>query len=79
LEKSHSLSIHRARAGEWNKVLEKVSRIGRSRIWNASQLCNILYTLFSVENESFDSDRLVALDKRWHRILHKEEEKKAAA
>ena len=79
LEKSHSLSIHRGRVREWNEVLEKVSRIGRSRIWNASQLCNILYTLFSVENESFDSDRLVALDKRWHRILHKEEEKKAAA
>ncbi len=78
-EGSHTLTIHRQRAAEWNKVIEHVSRIPRGRTWNAPQLCNILYTLFTVENESCDVDSLVEQDSRWHELFHSGEEKKEAA
>ena len=63
----------------WNDVLAKVSQIGKSKTWNAPQLCNILYTLFAVENEHVEADSLCALDELWHGWFHPVEEIKEAA
>ena len=79
LKVSHNLTIRRNRASHWNDVLAKVSQIGKSKTWNAPQLCNILYTLFAVENEHVEADSLCALDELWHGWFHPVEEIKEAA
>ena len=50
----------------FDDILGKVSEISAGKTWNADQLCNILYTVFAVENEVIDLDNLVALDKLWY-------------
>ena len=76
---THNLSVHRNRASEWDRLVRKVSRVSKSNAYNTPQLCNILYTLFTVENENFDPTLLVKTDRLWHGWLHPGEPCKEAA
>jgi hypothetical protein len=58
----------------FNEILGKVSEISSGKTWNADQLCNILYTVFAVENEVIDLDNLVALDDLWYSWFRPAEE-----
>ena len=76
---THNLSVHRNRASEWDRLVRKVSRVSKGNAYNTPQLCNILYTLFAVENENFDPTLLVKTDRLWHGLLHPGEPCKEAA
>ena len=66
---SHNFSQSRARAGDWDKLQKVILKLKESASPDQTDLGNLLYTLYWVENEQFDPRSLVQLDTRWKRMF----------
>ena len=66
---SHNFSQSRARAGDWDKLQEVILKLKDGGSPGQTDLGNLLYTLYWVENEQFDPGALVELDARWKRLF----------
>jgi len=59
-----TIEMRRDRMTEWNAVSRQVSRLAKGDARDV-QLANILLTLMASENQVFDADELVELDRAW--------------
>jgi MoxR-like ATPase len=63
-EETLTFQTQRSRMPEWQAVLRRAQDLARGEAGDA-QLANILLTLFATEQERFDVDELIALDREW--------------
>ena len=61
--------VHRGRAGHWDRVLAAVTALQRAGDRDAPEIGNLLYTLFAVEKEAFEPERVVARFKAWRDLF----------
>ena len=74
----HQLNIPRSQASAWDRLVAAVNRIRRERGDDWLELCNLLYTLFVVENERFDPDKLIEKDTVFEEMFHGKNVRQAA-
>jgi MoxR-like ATPase len=67
-EESLTFQIPRSRMPEWNAVVERVRALARGSAGDV-QLANILLTVTAVEQQTFDVDELLALDRQWQAMF----------
>jgi len=68
-KEEHQHYIPRGQARGWDQLLAAISQLQREGHPGATQLGNILYTLFVVENERFDPNALVERDLVWQSLF----------
>jgi len=67
-EEKLTFQTQRNRMPEWQAVLKRAQDLARGEAGDA-QLANILLTLFATEQERFDVDELIALDREWQALF----------
>ncbi len=77
-EEEHTVVTPRSRAAQWDRVLEAIVRLERTGDDDHALLGNLLYTLFTVENEDFDAVELIEIFTQWRRIIEDRREEAAA-
>jgi MoxR-like ATPase len=63
------VAVHRSRAGAWDRVLAAVSALRRTGDPQAPEIGNLLYTLFAVEKEAFEPERVVDRFRAWRDLF----------
>jgi len=62
---THQVRTYRSRSGQWNEILKAIRKLQKGARPESEQFSNILYTLFAVEQESFDPWHLIETDQLW--------------
>ncbi len=62
---THQVRTYRSRSGQWNEILKAIRKLQKGAHPESEQFSNILYTLFAVEQESFDPWHLIETDQLW--------------
>jgi MoxR-like ATPase len=67
-EESLTFQMPRNRMPEWQAILKRAQELARGGP-NDAQLANILLTLAAAEQQWFDADELIALDREWQALF----------
>ena len=66
---NHNCEFHRNKAREWDKINASISALKMSKHPHAKHLGNIFYTLFVVDEQHFDPDKLIVSHGDWNDLF----------
>lgn len=69
----------RQKAGEWDALQKTILKLKDSGDADRLSFGNLLYTLFLVEEETFDPAELMALDQEWHALFQGDQARRKSA
>lgn len=76
-EEIHRINIPRSRVREWDRLLAAIQGLRRRHDPEAVPLGNLLYTLFVVEEASFDPEAIIERDQEWRALFRPRAEEAA--